>query len=241
MFATTVVRVAGLDNLLYVSPATPLRTVKDVIDGAKAMALTLLDLWLDEGYRDDVAAGRADPEGDAVRLRGVGQVDDRVRQVELGLREPDVLHGLGGGGGQRERQRVGHPDVLGGEDHEATRDEPRVLAGLEHPGQPVEPGVGVGAADRLDERGDDVVVLVLAVPDRARRERGLRERQRDLVGAGLHRERGRDLERGEEVPTVALGPVDEVLERVLGDREVVVAEASLGVGERAPHERSRKP
>ena len=31
-----VVRVAGLDNLLYVSPQTPFRTVKDVIDAAKA-------------------------------------------------------------------------------------------------------------------------------------------------------------------------------------------------------------
>jgi tripartite-type tricarboxylate transporter receptor subunit TctC len=29
-------RVAGLDNLLYVSPQTPFKTVKDVIDGAKA-------------------------------------------------------------------------------------------------------------------------------------------------------------------------------------------------------------
>ena len=143
---------------------------------------------------DDVAPGRADPEGDAVRLRGVGQVDDRVRQVELGLREPDVLHRLRGGGGQRERQRVGHPDVLRGEDHEATRDEPRVLAGLEHPGEPVEPGVGVGAADRLDERGHDVVVLVLAVPDRTRRERGLGPRQGDLGLPRLDRECGRDLE-----------------------------------------------
>jgi tripartite-type tricarboxylate transporter receptor subunit TctC len=31
-----VVRIAGLDNLLYVNPRTPFRTVRDVIDGAKA-------------------------------------------------------------------------------------------------------------------------------------------------------------------------------------------------------------
>ena len=54
------------------------------------------------------------------------------------------------------------------EDHEPARDEPRVLAGFEHAREPVDAGVGIRAADRLDERGDDVVVLVVAVVDRLR-------------------------------------------------------------------------
>ena len=56
--------------------------------------------------------------------------------------------------------RVGQPDVLGRRDHQPPGDEPGVLARLEHPGQPVEAGVGVRAPDALDEGADDVVVLV---------------------------------------------------------------------------------
>ncbi len=71
------------------------------------------------------------------------------------------------------------PDVLRGEDHEPPRDEARVLAGLDHPREPVEAGVDVGAADALDERRQDVVVLVVAVAQRAQRERGLGVVERD--------------------------------------------------------------
>src|SRR3712207_6937487 len=59
-----------------------------------------------------------------------------------------------------------HAHVLGGEDDEAAGDEAGVLAGGQHPGQPVEAGVGVAPPDALDEGGDDVVVLVAAVADR---------------------------------------------------------------------------
>ena len=69
-----------------------------------------------------------------------------------------------------------------------------VLARLEHAGEPVEAGVDVRAADALDERGDDVVVLVVAVAQRAHRERGLGVLERDRVAARLGRERGGDLE-----------------------------------------------
>ena len=48
-------------------------------------------------------------------------------------------------------------------DDEATGDEPRILACLDHASEVVERGVGIRAANRLDERADDVVVLV-AVP-----------------------------------------------------------------------------
>ena len=58
-----------------------------------------------------------------------------------------------------ERARVGVADVLGREDHDAARDEERILARLEHAREPVERGVGVAAAQGLDEGRDDVVVL----------------------------------------------------------------------------------
>jgi len=42
------------------------------------------------------------------------------------------------------------------EDHEPAGDVSSVLAGLDHAGQPVEPGIGSEAPDRLDESRDDV-------------------------------------------------------------------------------------
>ena len=47
-----------------------------------------------------------------------------------------------------------------GEDHHAAGDEAGVLPRLEHAGEPVQPGVDVGAPDALDERADHVVVVV---------------------------------------------------------------------------------
>ena len=45
-----------------------------------------------------------------------------------------------------------------GVDDQAPHDESRVLARLDHPGEPEQRRVRVGATDRLDERADDVVV-----------------------------------------------------------------------------------
>ena len=50
-----------------------------------------------------------------------------------------------------QRRRVGHADVLAGVDHQPAGDEARVLARLDHPGQVVQGGVDVAAADALDE------------------------------------------------------------------------------------------
>ena len=105
------------------------------------------------------------------------EVQHRVREVELRLGQPDELDGPRRGVGDEERLRVGEPDVLRREDHEPARDEARVLAGLEHPREPVEPGVGIGAADALDERRHDVVVLVVAVAERAQRRARPRRRR----------------------------------------------------------------
>ena len=69
--------------------------------------------------------------------------------------------------------RVGHADVLAGEDDHPAGDEPGVLAGLQHPRQVVHRGLRIAAAHALDERADHVVVVVAAVAQRARAERRL--------------------------------------------------------------------
>ena len=66
--------------------------------------------------------------------------------------------------------------------HQPAGDEARVLPRLEHPGEVVQRGVDVGAADRLDEAADDVVVLVAVavVADRGPVDRLLEQLQRDV-------------------------------------------------------------
>ena len=68
---------------------------------------------------------------------------DSKREVELRLRQADVLDGMRRGDGDEQRLRVGHADVLAGEDDHPAGDEAGVLAGLEHARQPVHAGVGV--------------------------------------------------------------------------------------------------
>ena len=113
----------------------------------------------------DLAGAYVGARGVDGRDHGVGLRRDRQRdrglgEVEPGLGHADQLHGLGGGDGGGERRRVGQPDVLAGQDHQPPGDEARVLPRLDHPGQVVQRGVGVGAADRLDEGAGHVVVLV---------------------------------------------------------------------------------
>ena len=110
---------------------------------------------------------------------------------------------------------------------------------VDHAGEPVEAGVDVGPADALDERRQHVVVLVVAVPERAHRERGFAVGQRDRRAARLARERGGDVERRERVAGVALGAVGEVRERVVVDGEVLVAETTRVVGERTQQQRAQ--
>ena len=69
-----------------------------------------------------------------------------------------MLDGVGGGGGLQQRHRVRQTDVLARMDDQPTDDEARVLPRLEHPCQPEQRGIRIGAPDRLDEGADDVVV-----------------------------------------------------------------------------------
>jgi hypothetical protein len=71
-----------------------------------------------------------------------------------------VLDGLSRRDRDEQRARVGVADVLARGDHDAAREEPRILAALEHRGEVVHRGVGVAPAHRLDERGREIVVAV---------------------------------------------------------------------------------
>jgi hypothetical protein len=124
---------------------------------------------------------------DRVRLRREREVDHRLGEVQLCLGHAYELDGARRRIRDDERQGVGHADVLGRQDHEPAGDEPGILAGFHHPGQPVEAGVGIRAPHALDEGGEDVVVLVVAVAQCSEGQRGFGVGERDSVAAGFDR------------------------------------------------------
>ena len=158
----------------------------------------------------------ADRALDGVRLRRQRQVDRRLGEREPALRQPDVLDRVGGGDGDRQRLRIGVPDVLGGEDDHAPRDEARVLAALQHRGQVVQRRVGIRAARGLDPGRDVVVVLVAALVVEhglaLHRVLGVGERDR-LAG----RRRAGELERVEGGAGVAAGARGQERDHVVRD------------------------
>ena len=88
---------------------------------------------------------------DRDRLGRGGQVHDRLGDGELSLRGAEPLVGLPGRQRYLQGPGVGHSHVLAGEAHEPSHHVQRILATAQHPRQPVQGGVRVGAAHRLVE------------------------------------------------------------------------------------------
>lgn len=86
-----------------------------------------------------------------------------MAQGDSRLGHADAFDEVPGGLGDHDPAGVGVADVFGCENCESSGDESWVFARVEHAGDPVDGGVGVGAADGLDHGGDGVVVPVVAV------------------------------------------------------------------------------
>ena len=92
----------------------------------------------------------------------------QLGQGEFTLRRAEVLVGLPGGVGQDKRHGIRRADILHGGPDQPAGDEERLLTALEHAGEPVQGGVGIGAPYRLVKGGDEVVVpLAVLVVGRA--------------------------------------------------------------------------
>ena len=77
--------------------------------------------------------------GRGVRLRRAREVHRGLRERVARLGQPDVLDRLGGRDRDDQCLRVCVSDVLGREHDHAAREEPRILAALEHRRQVVDP------------------------------------------------------------------------------------------------------
>ncbi len=61
---------------------------------------------------------------------------------------------------QGERHRIGQPYILAGQNHQPTRDKPRVFPTRQHLSEPIHCRIGSTAAATFDEGRDRIVVLV---------------------------------------------------------------------------------
>jgi len=184
----------------------------------------------------DVAHERAVRALDGVGLRREREVHRRLRERVVALRHPDEMHRLLRRRRDDQALRIREPDVLRREDDEPPGDEHRILPGVDHPHEPVQRAVGIGAPDALDERGYRVVVGVpgAVVNERAPLERLLDRAQVDVSDALVVRRGGvcRKLERVQRHPCVSIGDHDQRVERVRLDlrgasEPALVAERAL--------------
>src|SRR5574341_100173 len=179
---------------------------------------------------------RLEDRADAVGLGRSGEVQRRQRQVIETFGQPDPLEGFGAGRRDDDAVRLGQPDILPGQDQQAAHDETRVFPGHDHLRQPEQRRVRVGAAHRLDEGADRVVVLVeaLIVMHRPLLDALLGDLQRDVHRAFPIGGRGQDgqFERVEGAAGVAVGDQDQVGQRVVVNLNLAEAEAALVVGHR---------
>ncbi len=110
--------------------------------------------------RPDIGDGRVNGPDHRVGLRRQREMDHRLGQREPRLRQAYQLQGLCRRHRHAQRARLSEPDVFAGQYDHSPGDEARILPRFQHPGQIVQCGVGVPAADGLDERACHVVVLV---------------------------------------------------------------------------------
>ena len=94
-------------------------------------------------------------------LRRGCEVDDRLGDGEFSLGGSEALIHVPCRQSLVDGLRVGDGDILIGEPHQTSGDVEGVLSAVEHSCQPVQCGVGVGAAHGLMQRGDEVVMPLL--------------------------------------------------------------------------------
>ena len=160
------------------------------------------------------------------------EIERRFREGQEALRHADEMDGVLRGDRDGERARVRQSDIFRRQDDEAPRHEERVLAGLQHAGEPVERRVRIRAAQRLDERGNGVVVRVAGlVMGQAPLHDLLDECGRDRLLPARREDRG--FEGAQGAARVAAGLNDDGVQRVRFNGRATPAQSPLAVVERA--------
>ena len=149
-----------------------------------------------------------------------------MRDRELAFGRAEAVIGVPGRERLHDRLRIGEADILDRRPREPPQDVDRVLAAGQHPREPIERRVGVGAAQRFVQRADQVVVTLLRLV--VERRPALHE-PGELVGSErLLRLELRDLvSQVEQEPAVAIGHGAQGRTGFVGQRQ---STAQMGFG-----------
>ena len=109
------------------------------------------------------AGGRLMRPIGGVRLGRGGQIDDQLGDRQIPFRRAQALIGLPTGDRLANRLRIGKANILNRETGQAAQDIARVLAARQHAVEPIEPRVGVRAAQGFVQGTDQVVMLFLVL------------------------------------------------------------------------------
>ena len=125
-------------------------------------------------------------------------------------------------------------------DYDPAGDEPGILAGMDHLGQPVERGIGIAPAHRLDEGADGVVVgvAVAVVNHGLALDAFLGHGSVDANDPITARRRGHggDLDRIESLAGVPIGNPGQMSQSLRFGRDTEVSQTALGIAQRPPEQ-----
>lgn len=102
--------------------------------------------------------GGVDSKVSGIGLLRSGKVDSSLSQGDTPLGPTNLGQGIETSVGDKHSVGVSKADVFARADNQSAGYELRVFASLYHTRKPIEGCVGVGAADRFDKSGDDIVV-----------------------------------------------------------------------------------
>ncbi len=168
---------------------------------------------------------------------------------EMPFWSAEEVEGFLGGEGDGESAGFGEADVFAGHADQATSEIQSVFTGFEHAGEPIEGGVGIGVAHGFVKGGDEIEVFFasLVVAEEFALEEGFEEVWCDLLCgwscSGTRRRADLVIGVPEAFRTkfqgvvsgagIAIGEGGDAEENIVGDGDVFVAEAAVGVGEGA--------
>ena len=105
---------------------------------------------------DDFAIGSVNGIG----LWSECEIDGGLGEGEMAFGSAKKIESIFCGESDRERAGFGQADVFTGHAHHAAGEIERVFARFDHAREPIERGVGIGIADGLVERGDEIEMLL---------------------------------------------------------------------------------
>ena len=149
-----------------------------------------------------------------IRFRRHGNIDGGFEKGSTGVRHAQTLHRLPCTHRGAQCCGISHAHVLGSGDDNTTGQESRIFTCVEHAGRPIDGGIRVGAAHRLNERTGHVVLVFETVARHVGNDCAhiIRLEDRDLpVAHGGNRAGRRRFQRGQGSTGVAAAADDDEL------------------------------